>query len=150
ASFAGEAYTMRFIPAREDLDTVKTLTPYPNPGNLQWEAEDKIQAGQVLVIDSRNDVQAASAGDMLLTRMMMKGVAGVVTDGAFRDGRQISSMNFPAYARQVTASTRLAFHHTAALQVPIGCAGVAVYPGDIVVGDGDGVTVIPRHLATEI
>lgn len=150
AKFAGEAFTMRFIPAREDVDTYDTLTPYPNPNNLQWEAVENIGPRQVLVIDSRNDCSSASAGNVLLTRMMVKGVAGVVTDGAFRDGNEISQMSFPAYARGVTASTRLSTHHAADLNTPVSCAGVAVYPGDILVGDGDGVTVIPRHMAAEI
>ncbi|MBR0687825.1 ribonuclease activity regulator RraA [Bradyrhizobium manausense] len=150
ARFAGEAFTMRFIPAREDVDTYDTLTPYPNPMNLQWEAVEQIGKGQVLVIDSRNDLSSASAGNVLLTRMMVKGVAGVVTDGAFRDGLEIAEMPFPAYARGVVASTRLSTHHAADLQVPISCAGVAIYPGDILVGDGDGVTVIPRRMAADI
>jgi regulator of RNase E activity RraA len=150
ARFAGEAYTMRFIPAREDLDTYETLKPYPTPDNLQWEAAEAIGPGQVLVIDSRNDCRAASAGNILLTRMMVRGVAGIVTDGALRDGVEIAQMGIPAYARQVTASTRLSFHRTADLQTPISCADVAVYPGDIIVGDGDGITVIPRSLAAEI
>ncbi|WP_293853595.1 ribonuclease activity regulator RraA [uncultured Alsobacter sp.] len=150
AKFAGEAFTMRYIPAREDIDTYATLTPYPNPMNLQWEAVEQIGPRQVLVIDSRNDVSSASAGNVLLTRMMVKGCAGVVTDGAFRDGLEIGQMAFPAYARDVVASTRLSTHHAADLNVPIACAGVAVYPGDILVGDGDGVTVIPRAMAAEI
>jgi regulator of RNase E activity RraA len=150
AKFAGEAYTMRFIPTREDIDTYATLTPFSNPDNLQWDAVDQIGPGQVLVIDSRNDTRAASAGNMLLTHMMVKGVAGIVTDGSLRDGQEISRMAIPAYAREVTASTRLSYHHAADLQVPISCAEVAVYPGDIIVGDGDGITVVPRHLAAQL
>jgi len=150
ARFAGEAFTLRMIPAREDIDTIETLTPYPNPNNLQWEAVENIGKGQVLVIDSRNDPRAASAGAMLPTRMKMREAAAIVTDGAFRDGQELSQLDFPAYGRQVTASTRLSYHHVADLQVPISCADVAIYPGDILVGDGDGVTVIPRHLATEM
>jgi regulator of RNase E activity RraA len=150
ARFAGEAFTMRYIPAREDIDTYDTLTPYPNPGNLQWEAVETIGARQVLVIDSRGDVSSASAGNVLLTRMMVKGCAGIVTDGALRDGQEIARMAFPAYARDVVASTRLSTHHAADLNVPVSCAGVAVYPGDILVGDGDGVTVVPRAMAAEL
>jgi regulator of RNase E activity RraA len=150
ARFAGEAFTMRFIPTREDIDTYATLTPYPNPDNLQWEAVETIGRGQVLVIDSRNDMSSASAGNVLLTRMMVKGCAGVVTDGGLRDGLEIAAMPFPAYARGVVASTRLSTHHAADLQVPISCANVAVYPGDIIVGDGDGITVVPRHMAADI
>lgn len=148
--FAGEAFTLRMIPAREDLETIATLTPYPNPDNLQWEAVENIPPGQVLVIDSRNDPRAASAGAMLPTRMKVRGAAAIVTDGSFRDGQELAELDFPAYARQVTASTRLSYHRCVDLNVPIACADVAVYPGDVVVGDGDGVTVIPRHLAVEM
>src|SRR4051812_19601473 len=71
--FAGEAYTLRMIPAREDLDTIDTLVPYPNPNNLQWEAVENIPEGHVLVIDSRDDPRAASAGAMLPTRLKKRG-----------------------------------------------------------------------------
>lgn len=148
--FAGEAFTLRMIPAREDLDTIDTLKPYPNPDNLQWEAVENIPAGHVLVIDSRHDPRAASAGAMLPTRMKMRGAAAIVTDGSFRDGQELAQLDFPAYSQMTVASTRLSYHRVADLQRPIACAGVAVYPGDILVGDGDGVTVIPRHLAAEI
>jgi regulator of RNase E activity RraA len=150
ARFVGEAFTMRLIPAREDIDTYSTLTPHPNPDNLQWEAVDQIKAGQVLVIDARNEIRAGTCGSILIAHMMVKGCAAIVTDGALRDGIEISQMHFPAYARQVTGTSRLSYHRVADLQVPVSCADVAVYPGDILVGDGNGVTVIPRHLAQEV
>jgi regulator of RNase E activity RraA len=150
ARFAGEAFTMRLIPAREDIDTYATLTPHPNPENLQWEAVDKIGPGQVLVIDARNEVRAGTCGSILAAHMMVKGCAAIVTDGALRDGVDIARMPFPAYARQITSTSRLSYHRVADLQVPISCADVAVYPGDILVGDGNGVTVIPRHMAEDI
>jgi regulator of RNase E activity RraA len=148
--FAGEAFTLRFIPSREDKDWDLGDLKKRGEDNMQWEAVEAIQAGQVLMIDSRNDARAASAGNMLLTRMLRKGVAAAVTDGAFRDGTEISQMPFPAYCRANTASTRPAYHRAVDMQLPIGCAEVAVYPGDIVVGDADGVTVIPRALAAEV
>ncbi|WP_225185050.1 hypothetical protein [Bradyrhizobium sp. NBAIM01] len=114
------------------------------------ESVESIPPGHVLVIDSRNDPRAASAGAMLPTRMKVRGAAAIVTDGAFRDGQELARLDFPAYARQVTASTRLSYHRVADLNVPIACADVAVYPGDIIVGDGDGVTVVPLHLAAEM
>ena len=82
--------------------------------------------------------------------MKVRGAAAIVTDGAFRDGQELARLDFPAYARQVTASTRLSYHRVADLNIPIACADVAVYPGDIIVGDGDGITVVPRHLAAEM
>jgi regulator of RNase E activity RraA len=145
--FVGEAFTMRFIPARED---VNTLDPYKSGNTLQWEAIENVPPGQVVVVDSRGDASAASGGDMLMTRAMMRGAAGFVTDGGLRDGHVLSQLPFATYASAVTITTRAAFHHVADLQVPIGCAGVAVYPGDVLVGDRDGVVVIPRALAAEI
>jgi regulator of RNase E activity RraA len=148
--FAGRAYTMRFIPAREDIDTYATLTTEPNADNLQWVGVEQTQAGDVMVIDSRGDASAASMGNMLITRMMKRGVRAVVTDGAFRDGHEIAQLPIPAWCAGVTATTRLSFHHVADLQVPISCAGVAVYPGDVIHGDADNVTVVPAALAVEM
>ncbi len=145
--FVGEAFTMRFIPMREDVDT---LDPYRSGNTLQWEAFESVPPGHVLVIDSRGDASAASGGDMLMTRAWKRGAAAVVTDGGLRDGHVLAQLPFPTYARQVTITTRAAAHHVADLQVPIGCGGVAVYPGDVLVGDRDGVLVVPRALAAEV
>jgi regulator of RNase E activity RraA len=145
--FVGEAFTMRFIPTRED---VNTLDPYRSGNTLQWESIESVPPGQVIVVDSRGDASAASGGDMLMTRAMRRGVAGFVTDGGLRDGHVLSQLPFATYASAVTITTRAAFHHVADLQVPIGCAGVAIYPGDVLVGDRDGVVVVPRALAPEI
>jgi len=150
ARFAGDAFTLRFIPSREDKDWHLGDLAKRGEDSIQWEAVEAIEAGQVLVIDSRNDPRAASAGNMLMTRMMRKGVAAAITDGAFRDGTDISQMSFPAYCRSNSATTRPAYHRAIAMQEPIGCADVAVYPGDIIVGDSDGVIVIPRAIADEV
>jgi regulator of RNase E activity RraA len=148
--FAGRAFTMRFIPAREGIDTYGTMTTRPNADNLQWQGIEQVQPGDVLVIDSRNDPRAASAGNILVTRLIARGARAIITDGALRDGSEIANLPLPAYCREVTATTRISYHHVADLQVPIGCAGVAVYPGDVIVGDADGVTVVPPHLAEEL
>ena len=145
--FVAEAFTMRFIPMREDVDT---LDPYRSGNTLQWEAFESVPPGHVLVIDSYRNATAASGGDMLITRAWKRGAAAVVTDGGLRDGHTLAQMPFPTYASQVTITTRAASHHVADLQVPIGCAGVAVYPGDVLMGDRDGVLVVPRSLAAEI
>lgn len=148
--FAGRAYTMRFIPAREDIDTYATLTTEPHINNLQWVGVEQVQSGEVVVIDSNRNPAAASMGNMLITRMMARGARGVVTDGAFRDGTELSNMDFPIWSGGVTATTRLSYHHVADLQVPIGCAGVAIYPGDVIHGDGDNISVVPAHCAEEM
>ncbi len=148
--FAGRAYTMRFIPAREDVDTYGNLVTRPHHDHLQWVGVEQLQPGDVLVIDSNRDGRAASMGNMLVTRMMMRGARGVVTDGSFRDGLELAGMDFPVWCTGVTNTTRLSYHHVADLNVPIGCAGVAVYPGDVVHGDGDNITIIPAQWAQEM
>ncbi|MEN9418998.1 MAG: hypothetical protein RI988_2618 [Pseudomonadota bacterium] len=148
--FAGRAYTMRMIPAREDIDTYATLTTTPHADNLQWVGVEQVRPGEVMVIDSRGDASAASMGNMLVMRMMQRGARGVVTDGAYRDGSELAQLAFATWCAGVTATTRLSFHHVADLQVPIACAGVAVYPGDVIHGDGDSITVVPAHAALEM
>lgn len=147
-NFVGEAFTMRFIPAREDVDPIGD--PYRTGNMLQWEAAERVGPGQVVVVDSHRDTSAASAGDILITRTMVRGATGFVTDGALRDGHALRGLPFATYAQAVTSTTRPAYFHVADLQRPIGCAGVAVYPGDILVGDRDGVVVIPRDMATAV
>lgn len=148
--FAGRAFTMRMIPAREDIDTYATLTAAPHADNLQWVAVEQTQAGDVMVIDSRCDASAASMGKLLVTRMLKRGARAVVSDGAFRDGEELRQLDFPLWSAGITATTRLSYHHVADLQVPISCAGVAVYPGDVIHGDADNVSVIPAYLAAEL
>jgi regulator of RNase E activity RraA len=145
--FVAEAFTMRFIPARED---VNAPDPYRSGNTLQWEAIESVPPGHAIVVDSRGDTRAASGGDMLMTRAWKRGAAAFVTDGGLRDGHILSQLPFPTYATSVTITTRAAWHHVADLQVPIGCAGVAVYPGDVLMGDRDGVLVVPRAVAIEI
>jgi regulator of RNase E activity RraA len=147
ACFAGEAFTVRFIPGREDLETHESLH---GPDNLQWRAVETIPPGHVLVVGAGGVVASGGYGHILMTRLQRRGAAAAVTDGAFRDGPAIARMEFPAYATATTATSRLSFLHVADLQVPIGCAGVAVYPGDIMVGDAEGVVVVPRKLADEV
>jgi len=104
----------------------------------------------VLVIDSRKDARAASAGSILVTRLMKRGVAGVVTDGGFRDSPEIAKLPFPAYHHRPAAPTNLTIHQALDINVPIGCGDAPVFPGDVVVGDAEGVVIVPRHLADEI
>ena len=148
--FAGRAFTMRMIPAREDIDTYATLTTAPHGDNLQWVSVEQTLPGDVMVIDSRSDASAASMGNMLVMRMMQRGVKAVITDGAFRDGSELARLDLPTWCAGVTATTRLSFHHVADLNVPISCAGVAVYPGDVVHGDADNISIVPAHLAAEL
>jgi regulator of RNase E activity RraA len=103
-----------------------------------------------MVIDSRKDARAASAGGILVTRLMVRGVAGIVTDGGFRDSPEIAQLPFAAYHAQPSAPTNLTRHQALDINVPIGCGDAPVFPGDVVVGDAEGVVVIPAHLANEV
>ncbi len=143
----GEAYTLRYSPAREDLDHIKVFEDRSHP---QRKGIEECPPGHVFVIDSRKDARAASAGAILITRLMKRGAAGIVTDGGFRDSPDLADLDFPTYQVQPSAPTNLTRHHAMDLNVPIGCGDVAVYPGDILVGDAEGVVVIPAGIANEI
>ncbi|MFS4494412.1 ribonuclease activity regulator RraA [Maribacter sp. 2308TA10-17] len=146
-TMVGKAYTLRYIPAREDLNLI---TVFKDPKHLQRVAVEECPEGSVLVIDSRKDARAASAGSILATRLMVRGVAGLVTDGGFRDSAEIADLDFPSYHNRPSAPTNLTLHQAIAINDPIGCGDVAVFPGDIVVGDDDGVMVIPSKIADEV
>jgi regulator of RNase E activity RraA len=146
-SMVGEAFTLRYIPAREDLNPI---TVFLNRDHPQRKAVEDCPPGAVLVIDSRKDARAASAGSILVTRLMKRGVAGVVTDGGFRDSPEIAKLPFPAYHHRPSAPTNLTLHQAIDMNLPIACGDVAVFPGDVVVGDGEGVVIIPAHIADEI
>ncbi|KQX98230.1 hypothetical protein ASD28_14010 [Massilia sp. Root133] len=144
---AGPAYTLRYIPSREDLDGIET---FRDPRHPQRVAVEEIPPGAVLVMDCRGDVSVASAGSILATRMQVRGAAGIVTDGGLRDASGIAQLDMPAWCAGASAPTNLIRHHALDLNAPIGCGGVPVYPGDIMVGDDDGVVCIPAHLAEEV
>ena len=146
-NMVGEAYTLRYIPAREDLNQITVFQDRAHP---QRKAVEECPPGSVMVIDSRKDARAASAGGILVTRLMKRGVAGVVTDGGFRDSPEIAELPFPAYHNRPSAPTNLTLHQAIEINGPIGCGDAPVFPGDIVVGDREGVIVIPAHLADEI
>lgn len=143
----GEAFTLRYIPAREDLNPI---TVFQDPKHPQRVAVEQCPEGHVLVIDSRKDARAASAGSILVTRLMVRGVAGIVTDGGFRDSAEIADLDFSSYHHTPSAPTNLTLHQALDINMPIGCGDVAVFPGDVILGDDDGVMVIPVHLADEV
>lgn len=146
-NMVGQAFTLRYIPAREDLNT---LDVFRNPDHPQRAAVERCPPGAVLIMDSRRDARAASAGSILISRLQVRGVAGVVTDGGFRDSPEIAALDIPAYHHRPSAPTNLTLHQAIEINVPIGCGDVAVFPGDIVVGDNEGIVIIPLHLAEEI
>ncbi|SNT34835.1 Regulator of RNase E activity RraA [Noviherbaspirillum humi] len=146
-NMVGEAFTLRYIPAREDLNPITVFKDRAHP---QRKAVEECPPGAVFVIDSRKDARAASAGSILVSRLMVRGVAGVVTDGGFRDSPEIARLGIPAYHNRPSAPTNLTLHQALDINVPIGCGDVPVFPGDVVVGDGEGVIVIPKEIADEI
>jgi regulator of RNase E activity RraA len=146
-NMVGEAFTLRYIPAREDLNPI---TVFQDPAHPQRQAIEQCPPGAVLVIDSRKDARAASAGSILVTRLMQRGGAGIVTDGGLRDSPEIARLAMPAYHQRPAAPTNLTLHQALEFNVPIGCGDVAVFPGDVVVGDAEGVIIMPAHLAEEI
>jgi regulator of RNase E activity RraA len=146
-TMVGEAFTLRYIPAREDLNAISVFTDRSHP---QRKAVEDCPAGAVMVIDSRKDARAASAGSILISRMMVRGCAGIVTDGGFRDAPDIAKLAMPAFHNRPSAPTNLTLHQAVDVNVPIGCGDAPVWPGDAIVGDGDGVVVIPAAIADEI
>jgi regulator of RNase E activity RraA len=140
----GPAFTLRYIPAREDLDHFEA---FENLGHPQRAAIEQCPADAVFVFDAREDATAASAGYILISRLMKRHCAGVVTDGGFRDTPLIAKLAFPAYHARPAAPASLVSHHAVDVNVPVGCGGVPVFPGDIMVGDAEGVVVIPRAIS---
>lgn len=146
-NMVGPAFTLRYMPAREDRNT---LAAFRDPRHPQRHAIETCPPGHVLVMDSRKTATAASAGDILIARLMVRGGAGVVTDGGFRDAMRIAELEIPAYHSRPASPTNLTVNEAIDINVPIGCGDAPVFPGDIVVGDDDSVIVIPAHLAEEI
>ena len=140
----GLAYTMRFIPARED----KARAPAAGP--IQQQAMEGCPPDHVLVVDARGDPRAASAGDIYCGRLAARGCAGIITDGGLRDTEGVAKTGLVAYHRRPSSPPSGIVHQPIDIGLPIACGGVAVYPGDVLVGDADGVVVIPLDLADAI
>jgi len=143
----GEAFTVRYMPAREDRNPISVFQNREHP---QRKAVEICPPGHVLVFDSRKDARAASAGGILVSRLMVRGVAGVVTDGGFRDSHEIAELTIPAYHVQPSAPTNLTLHEAIDINVPIGCGDAPVFPGDVIVGDQEAVIVIPAEIADAV
>ena len=149
---AGQAVTLRFIPAREDLARAEQMASgeFNNLRNKQRIAVETVGPGEVLVIDARNDTRAASLGNILVARIKARGAAGIVTDGAFRDSPAIREIDLPTYARGQNPNISFTIHYAADINVPVSCAGVAIIPGDVLVGDAEGVIVVPADIAEAV
>jgi 5-oxopent-3-ene-1,2,5-tricarboxylate decarboxylase/2-hydroxyhepta-2,4-diene-1,7-dioate isomerase len=142
----GYAFTMRYVPVREDL----TDTQYNNTVNVQRLAVETIGPDEVMVIDARGDIRAASFGHILATRIQARGAAGLVTDGALRDTEGFRELGLPTYIKAAHATTSFVIHHPLEMNIPIACSGVLVMPGDVIVGDSEGVVAMPAHVAEAV
>ncbi|MDR5652438.1 ribonuclease activity regulator RraA [Ruixingdingia sedimenti] len=143
----GPAWTLRFIPAREDLDSMEL---YARNDSLHRRAIEECDPGAVLVLATGGDARASSMGDMMALRLKTRGVAGAITDGGFRDAPGIRDTGLPCFQIRESGPATPIWLHPVEFNAPVGLGGVAVYPGDIIVGNDEGVVVIPRHLADEV
>jgi regulator of RNase E activity RraA len=144
ARTVGRAFTMRFIPVREN---VPGAMPKKLPVNR--DAVEMMQRGSIAIVDARGELGAATFGDIVVYRMVHRGVAGIVTDGAVRDKAGLVASGMPVWAAGITAPPPAARHMLVDVNQPIACGGVAVFPDDVVVADMDGIIVIPSALAAE-
>jgi len=145
AKIVGTARTLRFIPAREDL-----FATHGGGYNAQKRLFDAVGEGEVIVIEARGDATTGTLGDVLALRARTRGAAGVVTDGGVRDFDEVARIGLPVFSKGAHPSVLGRKHVPWELDVTIGCGGAAVQPGDIIVGDGDGVIVIPPALVEEV
>ena len=140
----GVAKTLRFVPLREDL-----FSSHGGGYNAQKQCFDSVRPGEVIVIEARGERQTGTLGDILALRAQARGAAGIVTDGGVRDSDLVAGFDLPVFAQgghpAVLGRRHVPWEHG----VTIACGGATVQPGDIIVGDSDGVVVVPAHLATE-
>jgi 2-keto-4-pentenoate hydratase/2-oxohepta-3-ene-1,7-dioic acid hydratase in catechol pathway/regulator of RNase E activity RraA len=142
---AGFARTVRYLPLREDLSAA-----YGAGMNAQKRAIEQILPGEVLVIEARGDQTAGTIGDILALRTQIRGASGIVTDGAIRDSAALAQLEIPAYHAAVHPAVLGRRHIPWETDVTVACAGVTIQPGDILVGDADGVVVLPPPIAAEV
>jgi regulator of RNase E activity RraA len=142
----GPAFTLRFIPAREDLATPES---WASPRSTRAAIED-MPPGCIAVVEGRGVTEAAIFGDILVARMAKRNVAALVSDGAVRDGEGVLATGLPVWCAGVAAPASVVGHIFVGWQEPVGCGGVAVYPDDLIVADGDGAVVIPKALVEDV
>jgi 5-oxopent-3-ene-1,2,5-tricarboxylate decarboxylase/2-hydroxyhepta-2,4-diene-1,7-dioate isomerase len=145
ARLLGYAHTLRYVPQREDVLAADTAEL-----NAQKRAVEQIGPEEILVIDARGEEGSGTIGDILATRAMRRGCAGIVTDGGIRDADAVAALPIPTYHRSRHAAVLGLLHFPLETNVPIACGGALVMPGDVLVGDGDGVVILPAALAEEI
>jgi regulator of RNase E activity RraA len=142
----GPAFTLRFVPAREDM---ATTAAWASPRSTRAAIED-MPAGCVAVVDAMGVRDAGIFGDILCARMAVRRVAALVTDGVVRDLQGVLDSGLPTWAAGVAAPPSVAGLVFVGWQEPVGCGGVAVFPGDTIVADRDGAVVVPQALLAEV
>lgn len=142
----GEAFTLRFIPMREDLATPQS---WSGPRSTRAAIEEMVE-GTIAVVDASGNPDAGILGDILLERIRQRGIAALVTDGVVRDSAGVMKVGLPVWCAGTAAPPAIAALTFAGWQEPIGCGGVAVFPGDVIVADGDGAVVIPPALVDHV
>ena len=146
-AFVGKARTLRLLPTRPDVVKAMQADRTRNPNRV---AVDQTQAGEVLVIDARGVGNHAVGGDPFAARVKGAGGVAFVTDGAVRNLPGLLALNFPIYAQGVHASSLNNAHVGIGVNEPIACGGVLVMPGDLIVGDAEGVVVVPAELEAQV
>jgi 2-keto-4-pentenoate hydratase/2-oxohepta-3-ene-1,7-dioic acid hydratase in catechol pathway/regulator of RNase E activity RraA len=141
----GRAHTLRYVALREDVLAADTA-----PLNAQKATIERLAPGEVLVIEARGESGAGTIGDILAMRALRRGATGIVTDGGVRDSPSFGSLDLPTYYQAPHAAVLGLLHYPLEDNVPVTCGGVLVMPGDIMVGDAEGVMVIPTALAEEV
>ncbi|MGW2052126.1 fumarylacetoacetate hydrolase family protein [Streptomyces sp. NPDC001858] len=144
-TMVGVAHTLRYLPLREDL-----FKKYGGGMNAQKRAIEELRPGHVLVMDARRDTTAGTLGDILALRALKRGAAGVVTDGGLRDSAAVAALDLPVYHGGAHPSVLGRRHVPWDSGVPVACGGALVQPGDLLVGDADGVVVVPPELAAQL
>ena len=144
----GPAYTIRMVPMREDFGSNNEINLRPD--YPQRKAIEETPAGNVLCFDCRGETRAGTVGEILVERLRVRGVAGLCVDGAVRDGAAVAALGLPVFCAAVTAPPSMTHHVAFDAQLPVVCGGVTVFPGDILVGDGDGVLVIPSNIVDAV
>jgi 5-oxopent-3-ene-1,2,5-tricarboxylate decarboxylase / 2-hydroxyhepta-2,4-diene-1,7-dioate isomerase len=141
----GYAFTLRYVPLREDVRDADRAEL-----NAQKRAIETIGPEEVLVIDARQDPGAGTIGDILAARALARGATGIVTDGGIRDSAALAGLEIPTYYQAPHPAVLGLVHYPLETNVAIGCGGALVMPGDVMVGDADGVLVLPAAMAEEV
>jgi regulator of RNase E activity RraA len=141
----GTAHTLQYLPLREDLFAI-----HGGGMNAQKRAVEQISPGQVLVIAARGEAGSGTIGDILALRALRRGATGIVTDGGLRDSPSFAALDLPTYHGPAHAAVLGRRHVPWAVGVAVACGGVLVEPGDVLVGDAEGVIVVPAGIAPEV